>query len=50
MPYDPDGARFQEGQGDLTSPAILSFRSATGVDPRLLGNFHSGMKVTDAEL
>ena len=49
VPNDPDGARWQEGQGDLTSPALHYFRKGTGVELRILGTYYEGMKATEAE-
>jgi hypothetical protein len=49
VPNDPDGARFQENQGDLSSPTVHYFRKGTGVELRLLGNYYAGLKPTDTE-
>jgi hypothetical protein len=48
IPNDPDGAAFQEGQGDLTDPALHYLRGATAVDLRILGIYYTGLKPTEA--
>lgn len=50
VPGDPDGARFQEGQGDLTDPALHYFRGGVGVELRLMGTWYTGTSATPKEL
>jgi|JRYK01.1.fsa_nt_gb hypothetical protein len=49
VPNDPDQARLQEGQGDLTSPAVHYFRRGVGVELRLLGTYYQDLKPTESE-
>jgi hypothetical protein len=49
IPKDPDGAAFQQGQGDMTDPALHYLRGATSVDLRILGIYYAGLKPTEAE-
>jgi hypothetical protein len=49
IPKDPDGAAFQQGQGDLTDPALHYLRGAMSVDLRILGIYYAGLKPTEAE-
>ncbi|MCU0646830.1 MAG: hypothetical protein MUF00_02435 [Gemmatimonadaceae bacterium] len=40
IPNDPDGAVFQEGQGDNTDPVVAYARKAVAVEIRILGIFY----------
>jgi len=40
IPGDPDGAVFQEGQGDNTAPAVAYLRQGVVVELRIAGGFY----------
>ncbi|MFN3629710.1 MAG: hypothetical protein ACK4XK_06575 [Casimicrobiaceae bacterium] len=40
IPNDPDGAHFQEGQGDLTDPALHYTRGKVAIHLRLMGIYY----------
>lgn len=40
IPGDPDGASFQEGQGDLTDPALHYTRGNVAIQLRIMGIYY----------
>ena len=50
IPNDPDGAVIQEGQGDLTDPAVFYVRNGVAVELRVLGIYYKDLKSKDADL
>jgi hypothetical protein len=40
IPNDPDGAVFQEGQGDLTAPAVHYARGNVATNMRIMGIYY----------
>jgi hypothetical protein len=50
IPGDPDGAYFQEGQGDLTDPVVRYARGNVAVELRGLGTYYPDAKSKEAAM
>jgi hypothetical protein len=50
IPNDPDGAAFQEGQGDLTDPSVHYSRGAVAVNLRVSGIYYKDQKDRKQEM
>jgi hypothetical protein len=50
IPGDPDGAFFQEGQGDLTGPVVRYARGPIAVELRAMGTWYADARTKDASM
>ncbi len=50
IPNDPDGAAYQEGQGDLTDPALHYAKNGFTVELRVLGIYYKDASSKKADL
>ena len=50
VPNDADAAVIQEGQGDMTSPAVHYVRNGVAVELRVLGVYYKDLRSKDADL
>jgi len=50
IPNDPDGAAYQEGQGDLTDPAVHYSRGNVAMHLRIMGLYYKEASKKDQEL
>jgi hypothetical protein len=50
IPNDPDGAAYQEGQGDLTDPAVHYSRGSVAMNLRIMGIYYKDPKDKKREM
>jgi hypothetical protein len=50
IPNDPDGAAYQEGQGDLTSPAVGYSRGSVATHLRIMGGYYQSAKTKEQDM